>query len=128
MPFKDLPEGETHHMNDGHNHTLSNSENDFYEILPVIKSNLTLDEKVARIKIIFEKLLIEAKNKFYNDGFYNGKAEMYETVRELIQKQRKEQYDLGYKHAQEKAKAELLKIADEGEYEDLRREIISYFK
>ena len=36
-------------------------ENDFYEVLPIVCSPLTADAKVARIKIIFEKLLAAAK-------------------------------------------------------------------
>lgn len=171
--FKDLPYGITHSFNDGcgepeHNadSQFQNWENDFLEILPIIKSNLTLDAKVARIKTIVEKLLTQAevagkaywepsdfhkekwREESYKKGFIAGKAEMYETLRDVVMKQRKEQYDLGYLHGIEaenerwinqpanehdnklraKIKADLLKIADEGEYEDLRREIETYFK
>lgn len=86
--------------------------------------------------------------EIYKKGFVEGKAEMYETLRDVVMKQRKEQYDLGYLHGIEaenerwlnqpanehdnklkvKIKADLLKIADEGEYEDLRREVKNYFK
>ena len=53
-------------------------ENDFYEVLPIIKSSLTLDAKVARIKTIVEKLLqnraarrmAERCNRYKREAYY----------------------------------------------------------
>lgn len=50
-------------------------ENDFYEVLPIIKSNLTLDAKVARIKVIFEKILATREKEAYEEGKIFGNRE-----------------------------------------------------
>ena len=46
-------------------------ENDFYEVLPIVCSPLTADAKVARIKIIFEKLLAAAEKRGKEKGLKN---------------------------------------------------------
>ena len=81
--FKDLPEGQTHSENDGcgekeHNkdmppENLPKWEEDFYEVLPIVCSPLTADSKVARIKKIFEKLLVAE----YERGKKEGVEEMW---------------------------------------------------
>jgi hypothetical protein len=38
-----------------------------------------------------------------------------------------EEIELKFKTSIEKIKTDLLKVADEGEYEDLRREVLRYF-
>ena len=53
-------------------------ESDFYEVLPVIKSSLTLDSKVARIKTIVEKLITAAENR--------GRKEAIGEAKEMIKK------------------------------------------
>lgn len=64
-------------------------ENDFYEVLPIIKSNLTLDAKVARIKVIFEKLIATQSKEVYEEGLnlrreYNDPELLKELMREAV--------------------------------------------
>ena len=103
--FKDLPEGQTHSENDGcgekeHNkdmppENLPKWEEDFYEVLPIVCSPLTADSKVARIKKIFEKLLVAGKEKGKKEGremllkeLGLMRAEGYQDAKETISKAR----------------------------------------
>lgn len=46
-------------------------EEDFYEVLPIVCSPLTADSKVARIKKIFEKLLVAEYERGHDEGLDN---------------------------------------------------------
>lgn len=85
--------------------------------------NMALNER----KEEREKVLQEENNKRWrlNDrlcehfGIEEGRKLDDDLVDEVIKKSKEER---------EKVKADLLKIADAGEYEDLRREVETYFK
>jgi len=46
-------------------------EEDFYQVLPIVCSPLTADSKVARIKKIFEKLLVAEYERGRDEGLDN---------------------------------------------------------
>jgi hypothetical protein len=94
-----------------------------------------LPEHCGYLRFKIKKLLKEWGEKEYQQGFIDGSETTGRIAQEMtmgVSQWLEYGKNIGYydyfkKDVEEKIRLDLLKIADEGEIEDLRREIIKYF-